>query len=92
MISLYNCLSFGYSGVKAVNYVPIEYPVLERLYNNEWHLLVKRGRVMISLYLDLTTKTAYSSVAKMNLGIAFFDSHMLVNRTWQNFMEAGREV
>lgn len=44
MISLYNCLSFGYSGVKAVNYVPIEYFfAAERLFNNEWHLLVKRG-------------------------------------------------
>lgn len=43
MISLYNYLSFRFSGVQAVNYVPIEYPVLERLYNNEWHLLVKRG-------------------------------------------------
>lgn len=44
MISLYNYLSFGYSGVKAVNYIPLEYPSpFERLYNNEWHLLVKRG-------------------------------------------------
>lgn len=52
----------------------------------------KEGRVMISLYLDLTTKTAYNSVAKMNLGIALFGSHMLTNRTWQNFMEAGGKL
>jgi hypothetical protein len=44
MISLYNCLSFGYSGVKTTGYVPIEYFfAAERLYNNEWHLWAKRG-------------------------------------------------
>lgn len=44
MISLFSYLSFGYSGVKAVNYIPLEYlSPLERLYNNEWHLWAKRG-------------------------------------------------
>ncbi len=49
---------------------------------------------MISLYTDLTTKTAYNRVAQEDLGLRAlrFTFGMLTNRTWQNFMEAGREV